>query len=180
MELCMKTLLLFSHTFFKDSKVNKALLESAKTLSNVTIHNLNLTYPSGEINIESEITLLEQHQKIIFQFPLFWFSTPSLMKEWQDRILSHILHSKNPKLLQGKQFSIITTAGGDEKSYDGHHGYSLNTILSPLTSAFKYCGCEILESFAIFSAKVDTLPMQEYLETLQNDKQQSVRSKIWE
>ena len=166
MELCMKTLLLFSHTFFKDSKVNKALLESAKTLSNVTIHNLNLTYPSGEINIKSEITLLEQHQKIIFQFPLFWFSTPSLMKEWQDRILSHILHSKNPKLLQGKQFSIITTAGGDEKSYDGHHGYSLETLLSPIYHSFAYLGCEILPTYCIYNANAENLSTKEYLSHL--------------
>ncbi len=40
----MQTLLIFSHTFWKDSKVNRALLESAQTLSNVKIHNLNETY----------------------------------------------------------------------------------------------------------------------------------------
>lgn len=177
----MQTLLIFSHTFWKDSKVNRALLESAQTLSNVKIHNLNETYKDGVINAENEVALLKYSQKIIFQFPLFWFSTPALMKEWQDRVLTHILYGKDSKLLQGKKFQVITTLGGAKESYDGHHGYSLETILSPLTSAFKYCGCEILESFAIFSAKVDTLPMQEYLEILQNDKQeQSVRSKLWE
>ncbi|WP_254422540.1 hypothetical protein [Helicobacter bilis] len=25
---------------------------------------------------------------------MFWFSTPALMKEWQDRSLTHILHGK--------------------------------------------------------------------------------------
>ncbi len=74
----MQTLLIFSHTFWKDSKVNRALLESAKTLSNVKIHNLNESYKDGVINAESEVALLKDSQKIIFQFPLFWFSTPAL------------------------------------------------------------------------------------------------------
>lgn len=78
----MQTLLIFSHTFWKDSKVNRALLESAKTLSNVKIHNLNETYKDGVINAENEVALLKDSQKIIFQFPLFWFSTPALMKEY--------------------------------------------------------------------------------------------------
>lgn len=78
----MQTLLLFSHTFWDNSKVNKALLESAKSLPNLTIHNLNTAYPNGAIDVAKEVELLEKAQKIIFQFPLFWFSTPALMKEW--------------------------------------------------------------------------------------------------
>lgn len=144
----MQTLLLFSHTFWDNSKVNKALLESAKSLPNLTIHNLNTAYPNGAIDVAKEVELLEKAQKIIFQFPLFWFSTPALMKEWQDRVLTHILYGENPKLLHGKSFQVITTLGGSKDSYDGHHGYSLETILTPLTSTFKYCGCNVLESYA--------------------------------
>lgn len=40
----MQTLLIFSHTFWADSKVNRALLEAAKALPNVRIHNLNEIY----------------------------------------------------------------------------------------------------------------------------------------
>lgn len=163
----MHILLLFSHTYWADSKVNRALLESAKTLENVTIHNLSTAYPNGAINIESEIALLQKADKIIFQFPLFWFSTPAIMKEWQDKILTHILYGKNPKLLAHKKFGIITTAGGDETSYDGHHGYNLNTLLSPINYAFSYCGCEVQEAYCIYKAKVENLPTQEYLLKLQ-------------
>ena len=83
----------FTH-IWKKYKVNRALLESAQTLSNVKIHNLNETYKDGVINAENEVALLKYSQKIIFQFPLFWFSTPALMKEWQDRVLTHILYGK--------------------------------------------------------------------------------------
>ena len=163
----MQILLLFSHTYWADSKVNKALLESAKTLENVTIHNLNTAYPDGKINTEAEIALLQKAEKIIAQFPLFWFSTPAIMKEWQDKILTHIHHSANPKLLSHKKFSIITNAGGDETSYDGHHGYTLDTLLSSINYAFSYNGCEVQEIYCIYKANVDNLPIREYLLKLQ-------------
>lgn len=163
----MQTLIIFSHTFWENSKVNKALLEQAQTLSSVKIHNLNTTYTNGVIDIESELALLEGVNRIIFQFPLFWFSTPSLLKEWQDRVLSAILYGKNPALLKGKQFGIITTIGGDKGSYDGHHGYTMESLLSPLVSAFSYSGCEVLEPLCIFSANASSLPLQEYLSKLQ-------------
>ncbi len=67
----MQTLLLFSHTFWKDSKVNRALLESAKTLSNVKIRNLSETYKDGVINAESEMALLKDPQKSSFNFRCF-------------------------------------------------------------------------------------------------------------
>lgn len=44
----MQTLLIFSHTFWADSKVNRALLEAAKALPNVRIHNLNEIYKDGK------------------------------------------------------------------------------------------------------------------------------------
>lgn len=163
----MHTLIIFSHTFWADSKVNKALLQQASTLQNVVIHNLSTTYENAKIDIESELKLLEKADKIIFQFPLFWFSTPSIMKEWQDRVLSKILYGANAKMLQGKKFQIITTLGGNKESYDGHHGYSLESLLSPITSSFAYMGCEVLESYGIFSANAEHLPLQEYLALLQ-------------
>ncbi len=162
----MQTLLIFAHTFWEDSKANKALLEAAKSLDNLTIHNLSTTYKDNNINVESEITLLQKADKIIFQFPLFWFSTPSLMKEWEDRVLTAILYSSNPKLLQDKTFSIITTAHGEESSYDGHHGYGINTLLSPINHTFAYLGAKIEEAFCIFSANADNLPLSEYLAKL--------------
>ncbi|WP_240692751.1 MULTISPECIES: NAD(P)H-dependent oxidoreductase [Campylobacter] len=109
----MKTLIVFAHTFWKDSKVNRTLLESIKDIDSLKIHNLSTSYNDGKIDVDKELALLKEADKIIFQFPLFWFSTPSLLKEWQDRVLSAILYSKKG-LLKGKFFQVITTLGGAE------------------------------------------------------------------
>lgn len=164
----MKALIVFAHTFWSDSRVNKALLELAKTLSNVTINNLSTTYLDGKINSEAEIALLKGSDKIIFQFPLFWFSTPSILKEWEDRVLTPILYGDNPQLLKNKIFQIITTLGGSKSSYDGHHGFGLKELLSPINHSFAYLGCKVEEPFAIYSASVSNLPTDEYLKLLKD------------
>ncbi len=158
----MKTLIIFAHTFWENFKVNKALLESLKNSPNITIHNLTTTYPDGKINIESEIALLKEADNIVFQFPLFWFSVPSLLKEWQDRILTAILYGDSPKILEGKSFQIITTAGGSESTYDGHHGATLKDLMLPIYHSFEYLGAKSKEVFCIFSANADNLPLQDY------------------
>lgn len=158
----MKTLILFAHTFWENSKVNKALLESLKDSPNITIHNLTTAYPDGKINVEKEIALLKEADNIVFQFPLFWFSVPSLLKEWQDRILTAILYGDSRDLLKGKTFQIITTAGGSESTYDGHHGATIKDLMLPIYHSFEYLGAKSKETFCIFSANAANLPIQDY------------------
>ena len=140
----MQNLIIFAHTFWKDSKVNRALLEELKNNKNVNVHNLSVIYPDGKINsVKSEVELLKEADNIIFQFPLFWFSMPSLLKD--------------------KTFKIITTAGG-EKSFYESSDFNINKILSPINLSFKYLGLKIEEPFCIYEANKDNLPIKEYLD----------------
>ncbi|ELD0564664.1 flavodoxin family protein, partial [Campylobacter coli] len=54
----MKTLIIFAHTFWEDSKVNKALFESIKNSKQVQIHNLSEIYKEGKIDVSKEMALL--------------------------------------------------------------------------------------------------------------------------
>ena len=160
----MKNLIIFAHTFWKDSKVNRALLEELKDNKNVNIHNLSVIYPDGKINsVKSEVALLKEADNIIFQFPLFWFSMPSLLKEWQDFVLSDILHGSDNKILENKTFKIITTAGGKKSFYDTLD-FKMDEILSPINISFKHLGLKIKEPFCIYEANKDNLPIKEYLD----------------
>lgn len=162
----MKTLVLYSHTFYEDSQFNKALLERASKLEGVVVRNLNAIYPESKINIQKEISLLKEAEKIIAQFPLFWFSSPSLFKEYQDRVLTHI-HTHDPKMLQGKTFRIITTAGGIQSKYDSWGDGEMSGIaraLFPINKAFEYVGATSLEPFAIYDVRNTALPFDAYLD----------------
>lgn len=162
----MKTLIIFAHTFWEDSKVNRALFESIKNLKQVQIHNLSEIYKEGKIDVSKEMDLLKNADKIIFQFPLFWFSTPALLKEWQDRVLTAILYGENKELLKDKKFQIVTTLGGAQESYDGHHGATLEELLKPIYYTFEYLGCKSLKPFAIFSANANKLDLKAYQDAI--------------
>lgn len=161
----MQTLIIFGHTFWNDSKVNKLLLESLANDKDIKIQNLSVLYPDYKINADAEVALLQSADNIVFQFPLFWFSTPSILKEWQDVVLSKILYGNNPDLIKGKTFGIVTTAGGAEGSYDGHHGATLRQMLTPIYESFKYLGANVRKYYCIFEThnlNGSNLPLSEY------------------
>ena len=162
----MKVLVIFAHTYYNDSKVNRKLLESIRNFNNVKIHNLNEVYKDNKItkeNVIDEIALLKEYDKIIFQFPLFWFSVPSLLKEWEDTVLHNLLHSTDDekKFLENKIFKIITTTGGEKSFYDSLD-YNINALLSPITTSFKQFGLKIEDSYCIYNANADKLDLDEY------------------
>lgn len=154
------TLLLFAHTFYKDSKVNRQLLASLGD-KNVKIWNLNEHYLDNKINVDSEIAQLQNASKIIIQFPMFWFSCPSILKEWCDRVLSNILYG-NKDLLNNKSVRLIVTIGGKREFYESLDG-GIYGILSPLNLSFKHLGARVETPFCIFGDEFEKLPIEKYL-----------------
>ncbi len=79
-------------------------------MEQVTLHDLYQTYPDFFIDVSREQDLLREHQHIVLQFPLYWFSTPSLLKEWQDLVLPQPGRTtQEPLDLSGKTFGLAVS-----------------------------------------------------------------------
>ncbi len=76
-----RVLLLYAHPESQDSVANRVLLKPAMQLHNVTVHDLYAHYPDFFIDIPREQALLREHDVIVFQFPLYTYSCPALLKE---------------------------------------------------------------------------------------------------
>ncbi|NOQ25874.1 MAG: hypothetical protein GQ564_10975 [Bacteroidales bacterium] len=114
----MKILILFAHPAFHKSRVNKVLVDGLSDHKGVTFHDLYDHYPEFDIDVEHEQELLSQHDCIIFHYPLFWYSTPAIIKEWQDLVLEHgWAYGSNGNALKGKLFFCAITTGGPELAY---------------------------------------------------------------
>lgn len=137
----MDNLIIFSHSYFEKSKINKELLQSLKSISSIHIHNLESAYPSEKIDIEKELEKLEKSKKIFLQFPLFWFNVPSMLKKWQDEVLTQILSGPNPKLLENKPITLITTTGSSKEKYESSGG--IDQFLLPVKASFSYLGARV-------------------------------------
>src|SRR5687767_2412995 len=84
-----RVLVLFAHPVLERSRVNRRLVDALRDVENVTVHDLYEAYPTMAINVAREQALLLDNDVIIFQHPFYWYSVPSILKEWQDLVLEH-------------------------------------------------------------------------------------------
>ncbi|HED6832935.1 TPA: NAD(P)H-dependent oxidoreductase [Campylobacter coli] len=73
---------------------------------------------------------------------------------------------KIKELLKDKKIQIVTTLGGAQESYDGHHGATLEELLKPIYYTFEYLGCKSLKPFAIFNANANKLDLKAYKDVI--------------
>jgi glutathione-regulated potassium-efflux system ancillary protein KefG len=150
-----RVLVLFAHPGQRHSKVNLAMAKAASSIADVTFADLYGEYPTFGINIDVEQARLLAHDVIVFQFPLYWYSTPSLLKEWQDLVLEYgFAYGPGGDKLHGKKFLAVVTTGGRPAAYDAsiNQMHGLRTLLSPIQRSMEVCGMTFLPPFVLFGA----------------------------
>ena len=83
----MKTLVLVFHPHLEKSQVNRKLMDAANETGDVTVVDEYAAYPDFKINVEHEQELIETHDRIVLQFPFYWYSSPALLKQWEDDVI---------------------------------------------------------------------------------------------
>jgi glutathione-regulated potassium-efflux system ancillary protein KefG len=138
-----RILVVLAHPHLAQSSVNLILKESIEHLSFVTLHNLYDIYPKQYIAAEREKSLVVEHEMIVFQHPVYWYSTPALLKEWQDKVLEFgWAYGPGGNALHGKWFWQVATTGGPSSSYEplGYNRFSLEELFRPLEATVQLCG----------------------------------------
>jgi glutathione-regulated potassium-efflux system ancillary protein KefG len=151
-----KVLLLYAHPESQDSVANRVLLQPARQLSNVTVHDLYAHYPDFFIDIRHEQELLEQHEVVVFQHPLYTYSCPALLKEWLDRVLSRGFASGvGGDVLAGKYWRNVITTGEPQAAWrrDGLNHYTLNEVLRPFELTAAMCRMHWMSPMIIYQAR---------------------------
>lgn len=138
-------LIVFSHPYPQRSHANKTILENVAKTEQVIISDLYEKYPDFHINVAEEQALLRQAKLIIFQFPIYWYNVPALLKQWQEMVLTRQFSSGDEihgRALQGKSAMAVVTTGHKHRSYQqgAYDNYSLEDFLSPLNQTSVHCG----------------------------------------
>ena len=85
-----KTLIVVAHPDLAASTINKRWVdELEKHPDRFTVHQLYQRYPDGKIDVPSEQRLVDAHQHLVLQFPVYWFNCPPLLKQWFDDVLTY-------------------------------------------------------------------------------------------
>ncbi|PID66127.1 MAG: NAD(P)H oxidoreductase [Gammaproteobacteria bacterium] len=148
-----KVLILFAHPMIHRSNVNKALIAALKDLDNITIHDLYAAYPDFYIDIKQEQTLLYEHDVIVFQFPFYWYSTPAILKIWQDLVLQHgFAHGADGNALAGKYFMSVTSTGAAKNTYtnEGINRYTVKELLRPIEQMARFTGMHVIPPYIVY------------------------------
>lgn len=178
-----KTLIIFNHPNFNTSTFNQAFIEKAQKIDGVVLRNLDEIYGSNTkgFDTKTEQKLLIEHERIIFQFPLYWFSTPAMLKAYQDEVLSYgFAYGKSGDKLVGKEFKVVVTIGAMQEAYQagGWNDRSLNEILSPLQTMARFCGMTYTRAFSVFSTTARQFEKQE-IEKLAESYQAMLQNQNW-
>ena len=150
----MKTLVLVFHPDMMASRVNRALAEQAERLGgDIVVRRMYDIYPDFHIDVAAEQQALTAADRIVLQFPMYWFSTPPLLKKWEDDVLTYgWAYGSTGKALAGKELLIACSPGSTEYGREGNYIYTVHELLRPLQATAYFCSLTYLEPFVTLGA----------------------------
>lgn len=147
-----RVLVLLAHPMLERSRVNRVLATTAEKVPGVFVHDLYEAYPSMDLDVKREQQLLTEHDVVVFQHPFYWYSTPAILKEWQDEVLAfNWAYGPDGGALRGKRFGSVVSTGGRAEAYApaGLNRYPLRDLLRPAEATAHLCGLRYTPPFAI-------------------------------
>lgn len=176
-------LIQFAHPNLEQSRVHKKMLQSLAAVDGITINDLYERYPDFDIDIRREQQLLLQHDIVVLQHPLYWYSTPAIIKQWFDLVLEHgWAYGKEGTALRGKWMLSAISCGGSAEAYtpEGRNGHTMQQMLAPVAQTARLCGMAYLPPFVVYGTHrlqwpaIEQLGLQyaQLIHALANDKVQ--------
>lgn len=145
-------LILFAHPALEKSRVHRRLVQAVPQLPGITFHDLYEVYPTFDIDVAHEQRLLTKHDLVLLQFPFFWYSTPPLLKQWQDLVLEHgWAYGSQGNALHGKRALCVVSTGGGAAAYQhqGYNRFTMRELLAPLDQTVVLCKMTFLPPYVI-------------------------------
>lgn len=151
------TLILSFHPDLSESRANRSMLEAVKDLPGISVVDLYGVYPSDQVDTALETQRLLSAKRLVLQFPVQWYSTPALLKTWQDSVLTrmyYIAYETEGRRLEGMPIMIAATAGNTHEAYseNGANGFALEQLLQPLRATAHRCQWAWSEPFLVYRA----------------------------
>ncbi|WP_329903584.1 NAD(P)H-dependent oxidoreductase [Porphyromonas pogonae] len=123
----MKTLVIITHPDLSTSVINKRWKEELDK-AGIASRNLCDVYPDEKIDIEAEHQLLEQYDRIIFQYPLYWYAAPYMLKKYMDEVFTlGWAYGEGGDKMEGKEIGAAVSCGSPSSAFSTQ-GTQLHTL----------------------------------------------------
>ncbi|MCH5462421.1 NAD(P)H-dependent oxidoreductase [Lactobacillus sp. LC28-10] len=143
----IKTLVVVGHPQIEDSSTQQFLKEAAN-LPDVIWHPVT----SFAVNVAAEQALIKQADRLVLQFPLYWYSAPAILKNWLDQVLTrHFVYPAAMGGLVGKELGIAVSLGSPAKNFAAGAGedFSISQIMIPFQALANKTQMTFLPTFII-------------------------------
>ncbi len=142
-----KVLIISGHTDLATSVANKTILETLEArLPGATVVKLDELYPDFKIDVKAEQARLLEADIVVLQFPVFWYSAPSILERWMEETFLHgFSHGSTGDKLKGKKLVLSFTTGAPETMYshEGFMGHTVDEFLVSFEATAKLCQMEL-------------------------------------
>lgn len=137
----------FAHLAIEQSVINKTMRDAILDLPRVNFRDLLELYPDFYIDVAAEHRTMHSASLIVFQYPVYWYAAPAILKHFQDTVLiGGYAYGPNGTALHGKDFLIAASTGATREEYgpDGIHHYAFEDMLRPIEQTARFCGMNFL------------------------------------
>lgn len=99
-------------------------------MDEVAVYNLYELHNESTFNVDEWSKIISYAAAVIYQFPFYWMSAPSLLKKWQDEVFTYL--AKTPAVA-GKPLMVVTTTGSEFEAYrsGGRNRFTVDELLRP-------------------------------------------------
>ena len=153
----MSTVLVLAHPNFAASRANRALLAGLDGVPGLEVAELYALYPHGLIDFAIERERVLRAGRMVLQFPLQWYSVPSLLKQWMDTVLTPLFYLEPDVAASTADLAILaaTTTGGPLASYhpDTPSGMTIDELFAPLRATARKCNWRWQVPFALHDVR---------------------------
>ncbi|MFV2057867.1 MAG: NAD(P)H-dependent oxidoreductase [Thiohalomonadales bacterium] len=142
----------FAHLALEHSVINRTLIKAIRGIPGLNFRNLLDLYPDFFIDIEVEQNILRGADLIVFQSPIYWYSTPAIFKHFIDTVLLRgFAYGEGGTDLKNKDFLLAVSTGAQREEYhiNGIHRYAFDELIRPLEQTARFCGMNFLPPFIL-------------------------------
>jgi len=142
-----RVLVLAAHPNWRESRVNRRLVQAARDVAGVQVRDLYSLYPDFDVDAAAEQEATQGVQLIVLLHPIQWYSMPPLQKLWLDEVLAYgWAYGHGGTALQGKDLWLAATTGGPESAYHptGYNRYFFDAFMPPYEQTAALCGMRFL------------------------------------
>lgn len=160
-----KILVISGHPNYKASVANRAILdEFHRLVPSAEIVYLDALYPDFKIDVKREQDRAVKADIIVFEFPMWWFSTPSLLHRYVEDVYTYgFAYGSKGNALKGKNFALSFTTGAPESAYKpgGSEGVTMEELMAPLLAMVHFVGMNYLGRVVSYGVTELAMPKDE-------------------